>query len=82
MPRMGVIALWMLTIGVMSAFGPEDEDQRVERWNEIIKTPPRMCLAWEDARAHLESVLWIRGIPDGMDEKVYSGRLRRDLPGS
>ena len=43
-PWLGVLMLWMLTIGVMSDFNPEDEDWLVKSWNEVSKTIPGVRL--------------------------------------
>ncbi|KAI8628124.1 hypothetical protein F5Y19DRAFT_154085 [Xylariaceae sp. FL1651] len=71
-PQLGTLVFWLLTIGAMSVFDVDSEDWLVEKWKEAARMLPGVCLSWEDAVAHLESVVWMRYIHNDMGRELYT----------
>jgi hypothetical protein len=76
-PRLNALVFWILTIGAMSVLDMDDDGWLVQKWSEVTKTLPGVRLAWEDARMHLESVLWIRNIHDTLGRQTYMQLIKR-----
>jgi hypothetical protein len=70
-PRLSSLVFWLLTVGAMSVFDLEDEDWLVLKWTEVSKSLPGVRLGWEDARIHLESLLWVRRVHDDLGRETY-----------
>lgn len=80
-PQLSALIFWLLTLGAISVFDVEDEEWLVEKWNQVAKSLPGARLGWEDARVHLEGLLWIRGAHDDIGKKVYKKLIERSSHG-
>jgi hypothetical protein len=78
-PQISTLLFWLLTIGAVSVFDIHEEAWLVEKWNAVTMTIPGVRLAWEDARPHLETVLWIRDAHEEMGKKAYQRLMRSEL---
>lgn len=79
LPRSNVLAFWVLFIGAMTVFTDEDQEWLVDKIATVTRTLSSTPMIWEDARAHLEGVLWIRGIHDEMGQKIHAKLVERPL---
>jgi hypothetical protein len=78
-PHISTLLFWLLTIGAISVFDIDEEVWLVKKWNAVTMTIPGIRLAWEDARSHLETVLWIRDAHEEIGKKAYQRLMRSDL---
>lgn len=76
-PPSDVLAFWLLTVGAMTVFTLEDDDWLADKFKEVARTLSGVPLSWEDARACLEHILWIKNIHDEMGRKVYAKFMTR-----
>lgn len=79
LPRSNVLAFWILIIGAMTVFADEDDAWLADKLRTVTKTLSKTPFTWEDARAYLKRVLWIRSIHDEMGQKVYTKLVERPL---
>lgn len=81
LPRSNVLTFWVLIIGAMTVFADEDEEWLADKISTVTKTLSKTRLAWEDARDHMESILWLRSIHDEMGQRVYTKLMERVTAG-
>ncbi|KAI1322485.1 hypothetical protein F5Y16DRAFT_40202 [Xylariaceae sp. FL0255] len=73
------LLFWLLTMEAMLIFNPEKDDWLKLRWTEIAGNLLGESHCWEDAKAQLERVLWIRQAHDDLGLEVYT-KLRSSSP--